>query len=234
LSLSDKLLLILEFLDHPSSMTDIYDCALKAGVRISTSANPSQALRRTKGMAIRVPDGWEITDAGRQRLSSLGIQHSTDSAIQVTSKLREPLKTVADTDVRAFLEEAIKCSEFKLYRSAIVMSWMAAMRTLHVYVLANYLDTFNAEAARVNSKWKSATTADDLAEMKERDFLERLNGISVIGKNVKTELIDCLNRRNGCGHPNSLKIGPSNVAHHFEVLVLNVFEPFAAQAAVQA
>jgi hypothetical protein len=63
--------------------------------------------------------------------------------------------------------------------------------------------------------------------MKEGEFLDRLVAISLIGKNVKAELKQCLDRRNGCGHPNSLKIGPATVAHHLEILLLNVFQPFS-------
>ncbi len=33
-------------------------------------------------------------------------------------------------------------------------------------------------------------------------------------------------RRNGCGHPNSLKIGANTAAHHIEILLLNVFQKF--------
>ena len=33
-------------------------------------------------------------------------------------------------------------------------------------------------------------------------------------------------RRNGCSHPNSLKIGANTAAHHIEILLLNVFQKF--------
>jgi hypothetical protein len=58
-------------------------------------------------------------------------------------------------------------------------------------------------------------------------FLDRIAAISVIGKNVKDELQGCLKTRNGCGHPNSLKVSTNKVAGHIEVLLQNVFQPFA-------
>ena len=79
---------------------------------------------------------------------------------------------------------------------------------------------------RANAKWKDAKTTDDIGRMNESDFLDRLAAISVIGKNVKAELKGCLDRRNGCGHPNSLKISANTVAHHIEILLLNVFKEF--------
>ena len=67
---------------------------------------------------------------------------------------------------------------------------------------------------------------DDLGLMKEYDFISIIHKISMIGKNARDELHQCLKRRNGCGHPNSLKLGASTVASHLEFLILNVFQKF--------
>jgi len=64
----------------------------------------------------------------------------------------------------------------------------------------------------------------DFGRMKENDFLDRLVALCDIGKNVKAELAACLDRRNGCGHLNSMKLGPNTVAHHLEIFFLNVFK----------
>jgi hypothetical protein len=85
---------------------------------------------------------------------------------------------------------------------------------------------FNVVAGRRDPKWRQAKNRDDLAGMKEYDFLQVLAAISLIGKSVKTELETCLRLRNGCGHPNSLKIGENRVAAHLETLIQNVFEVF--------
>ena len=62
--------------------------------------------------------------------------------------------------------------------------------------------------------------------MKESEFLVILEKISLTGKSVKKELEQCLDRRNGCGHPNSLKIADHVVASHIEILILNVFSKY--------
>jgi hypothetical protein len=63
--------------------------------------------------------------------------------------------------------------------------------------------------------------------MKEHDFLDVLNAIGVLGKNVKQELQNnCLQLRNSCGHPNSFKVGEHRVAAHIETLIQNVFSKF--------
>ena len=222
----DKLLLILSSLDEPCQVKDIRECAREAGFRIPGTWNPSNSLGRSKGLAVRTPKGWEITDAGKQHLRNLGVTRISPAAVQLATDLRGELSNITDAEIQSFVEEAIKCYELQLYRSAIVMSWMGAVAVLHSHVHANHLKRFNAEAKRVDSRWRNASTTDDLARMGEADFLDRIAALSIIGKDVKRELKNCLDRRNSCGHPNSLKIRANTVAHHVEVLLLNVFKRF--------
>lgn len=133
------------------------------------------------------------------------------AAVQVAADLRKHLSNVQNTTTRAFVKDAIKCYESKRYRSAIVMSWIAAVDVLHWEVVANHLDAFDNEAKRVTDKWKKAANADRLSRMGEADFLDRLVTIHVIGKNVKDQLAIALNLRKGCGHPNRLAIGDNMV-----------------------
>jgi hypothetical protein len=124
------------------------------------------------------------------------------------------------------VEQAISAFEHKLYRAAVVLSWVGAVSLLYAHVVANELAAFNTEAKKRNAKWKTAKTRDDLTLMGERDFLQILQAISVIGKNVKQELEHRLDLRNGCGHPNSLVVAESMVSAHLEALTLNVFAKF--------
>jgi len=159
-------------------------------------------------------------------LTNEGDTRISPAVVQVATDLRAELPKIVNTDTRLFVEEAIKCYEAELYRSAIVMSWLAAVDVLHKNVHQHHLAQFNAEAKRVDGRWRDAKTTDDLGRMAEADFLDRIAAISVIGKNVKKELKDCLDRRNGCGHPNSLQIGTNTAAHHIQILLLNVFQKF--------
>ena len=222
----DKLLLILASLDAPCQVRDMKEHARDAGFRIPETWNPSNSLGRSKGLAIRTPKGWEITDAGKQHLRNLGVTKISPSAVQVATDLREELLNIKDVDTHSFVEESIKCYEAELYRSAIVMSWVGAVAVLHNYIHSKHLKAFNEEAKRVDSKWKDANTTDDLAKMKESDFLDRITTLSVIGKNIKKELKNCLERRNSCSHPSSLQVRANTAAHHIEVLLFNVFKNF--------
>jgi len=228
LPVRDKLLLILATFDQPVQLADMRTRAEAAGFRIPKKWNMSDVLGRSGGLGIRVPAGWELTDTGKNHLRNLGVESISPAAMQVAADLRKHLDNVQNVTTRAFVEEAIKCHEAKLYRSAIVMSWVAAVDVLYREVVANHLAAFNTEAHKANAKWKAAVNEDGLTKMQENDFLDRLVPIGVIGKNVKEELAKALKLRNGCGHPNSLKIGPNMVASHIETLILNVFEQFQA------
>ena len=223
----DKLLLVwLGSFDAPCQIHDIKLRAREAGLQIPPKWNLSSLLARSGGLAIRTPRGWELADSGKQRLRTLGVAKISAAAVQVATDLRLLLGSIHDAETRAFAEEAIRCYEGQCYRSAVVMSWLAAVDIMRKVVHDKHLAEFNIEASRVNAAWKNAKTPDDLGNMKEAEFLDRLASLSMIGKNVKDQLQHCLRTRNGCGHPNSLKIGPNAAAHHLEILLQNVFQRF--------
>lgn len=148
----DKLLLILSTFDQPVQLADIRARSLEAGFKLPPKWNLSNVMGRSGGMAIRVPTGWELTDTGKNYLRNLGVESVSPAAMQVAADLRAHLDKVQDLTTRTFVEEAIKCHEAKLYRSAIVMSWIAAVDVLYRQVVAHHLSAFNAEAHKVNAK----------------------------------------------------------------------------------
>lgn len=224
----DKLLLILAALDRPTQVKAIQAAAADAGFREPQKWNVSQYLGASNGFAIRTREGWELTNAGKARLRNLGVAKISLGAMQVAVDLRTHLDRISDTQTKDFVDEAIRCHESELYRSAIVMSWLGAVDVLHRHVFEHHLAAFNAEASRVmGARWKAARSRDDLGKMGESDFLDRIEGLSIIGKNAKAQLRAALDLRNGCGHPNSLKVGVNKSAAHMETLLQNVFERLA-------
>ncbi len=207
----------------PRKAADVRSIAVGAGLTAAKKWNISDVLAELPGLAVRTSAGWELTDAGRVEVGNLAGATVVPAA---ASKLRTQAAKIASADVRAFVEEAIGCVEQQLDRAAVVLSWVGALAVMYDHVVAKHLTAFNIEAKRRNPKWKDAKTADDLALMDEYIFLQVLQAISVLGKSVKTELEGCLKLRNGCGHPNSLKVGPHRVNSHVETLILNVFTQF--------
>jgi hypothetical protein len=227
LSQTVKLMVVLSTFESPAPLKEVLDRAESAGVKRRFWSNPSASLARTSGLAVHTDGGWELTKAGREKLANQGIVSGSSGAINVATDLRSYLQTVTDPETADFVGETIRCYEMQLYRSATVMSWLAAVYVLQREVVTNHLSAFNKEARRIDSRWKSAKTTDDIGRMKESDFLDRLASLGIIGKNVKGSLKECLDRRNACGHPNSYKLGQNTVAAHIELLLLNVFKPIA-------
>ena len=227
LSKTNQLLLCLAVRSGKGKEVDeIKKLASDAGLRAVRSWNVSALLGGSRGKAIRAAAGWELTASGKKVVSTIAGPLADFAPPAAAVSLRAHLAKIANSDTAAFVEEAILCFEAKHYRAATVLSWVGALSVLYNHVIAHHLAAFNAEALRKDSKWHAAVVADDLARMKERNFLDVIEAISVIGKSVKKELIACLDLRNGCGHPNSLKIGEARVSAHIEILILNIFSRF--------
>lgn len=226
---TDKLLICLAVdVDHPKSVKEVKELATNAGLHEAYKWNISTLLSSSKGNAIRIKKGWVLTSDGKKYVKKLIAPFIKPTVTKVAASLRSHLKQIKEPNTHKFIEEAIKCFEADFYRAAVVLSWVGAISVLYEHVKKNKLSAFNEEAIRRFSKWKPAKTKDDLARMKEKNFLDVLEGISVIGKSVKDELEGCLKLRNGCGHPNSLKIAEHRVSSHLEILILNVFSQFKA------
>jgi len=224
---NDKAIVALGALSASSAVKNIQIKLGKLGEPSAKRWNLSAVLSATGGRAVRTADGWELTALGRTELLKLAAEHEPASALKKPADLlRKLLPTLGNAEVRAFIEEAIGCVEYSLLKAGVVFTWVGAVAVLHDHIVTKHLAAFNADAKSIDPKWRPAKNADGLTVMKESDFLDTLVRIGVIGKNVKTELKQCLDLRNSCGHPNSLKIGEAKVQSHIETLVLNVFQKF--------
>lgn len=201
--------------------------AVESGVKGAKKINFSSHLSAAEDKVFKTPTGWELTTEGRKHIASLvATELAVSPAASEAAALRALLPKLKNADAGAFLTEAIVCAEQSLFRAAVVLSWVGAVALLHDEAVANYMSAINAEAAQKDPKWKPAKTADDLGRLREATFLDIAASVGMLGKNVKQELEVCLKLRNGCGHPNSLKIGANKVAAHLETLALNVFAIF--------
>jgi hypothetical protein len=231
LSSTDKLLLCLAVEPETAkAVADIRELAVSSGLRAAKKWNISAFLGAALELAVRTDQGWELTAKGNQHVARIAGPLINSPVPKVASSLRSYLVKVANTDTQKFVEEAIACFESRQHRAAVVLSWVGAVSLLYDHVVNHHLSAFNAEAtARTTATkhpWQPAKNADDLARMKESEFLVVLEKLSAIGKSVKKQLEQCLDLRNGCGHPNSLKIAEHVVASHVEMLILNVYARF--------
>lgn len=209
------------------STANVRKLALDSGIKGAKKINFSAHLSAAEDKVFKTPSGWELTPDGRKYIASVAAKGLVASpAVAEAQALRSLLPKLKNDDAREFLTEAIVCAEQSLFRAAVVLSWVGAVALLQDEAVAKHLTAFNAEASKRDPKWKAAKNSDDLGKLKEAAFIEIARSVGMIGKNVKQELEVCLKLRNGCGHPNSLKVGPNKVAAHLETLALNVFAVF--------
>lgn len=225
LSRSEVLMVLLAIdADQPKKPRRVCDLGLAVGLTAIEGWNVGRDLQAPGVLAIRKPDGWCLTRQGRAAVQELAGADIAPAIQAVGRRLREQVGAMNDADAVEFLREAIGCLEHGFLRAAVVFSWVGAVAILHEEVVANHLAEFNKEAPKVDPKWRPAKTKDDLGRMGESNFLEVLCRVSVIGKNVKQELkSQCLDLRNGCGHPSSLKVREQRVVSHLEILIDHVF-----------
>jgi len=222
-----QLLILLAVGDGAKPVGTIKKIALTCGLRAAARWNLSDILRKSNGYAILVGTAWELTSDGTQAVAAMANIRQPGAVVKRTvADVRQHLGKVSSKDAKDFIEEAICCFENRQLRAAVVFSWVGAISVMHTHVVKHALPAFNAEARRRDGRWKEARNGDELGRMKEHEFLDVLEAIGSIGKNVKQTLQNqCLNLRNGCGHPNSLKISENSVAAHLDTLVLNVYSP---------
>lgn len=219
----DKIMIILASTGSPLQIADIKSIASDAGLREIEKWNVADALGKAKGLITKVKNGWILTSKGSAYVNQELLHHPL-STKQAAKSLRHLLSNIKSLESKKFVEEAIQCLEVDAYKAAVVFSWIGAISVLYDHVIAFRLTDFNNEAKNRDAKWKTASTRDDLARMKESDFLDILATLSILGKNVKEHLKNtCLNLRNSCGHPSSLIVGKHNVEAHIEFLIQNVF-----------
>lgn len=211
----------------PKLVREICETAQMAGLHSVKKWNISDILVKSNGLAIRTPEGWELSYDGENLVVSLANDYIIAPPLTVALSLRSNLSNITDSHIKSFLSEAIECYERGLHRAAVVLSWVGAVSVLQEYIIQNKLHDFNTEASRRDSGWKNAKKREDLGRMKEFDFLQILASISIIDKSIKLELEKRLQLRNSCGHPTSLKLSDYTVAAHIEVLILNVFAQFS-------
>jgi hypothetical protein len=224
---TDKLLICLAVdADVAKEISAIRNLAEASGLRAVKGWNVSQLLSSSKGLAVRTDKGWELTSTGKQRVQTLVGPVLQSPIAQVIPHLRALLPKVTNPQVSVFIEEAVRCLELGLLRSAVVLSWVGAVAVLYDHIISNHLAAFNSEAVKKFPKWKDAKTADDFSRMQEADFLIVIESAQVIGKSIKQELEGCLKYRNAAGHPNQLKVGVTRATAHVETLILHVFSVY--------
>lgn len=222
----EKCVLALARFDQPVLPRQVSVALVEAGLSEAASWPVATRLKSDKHHVVCRRGHYLLSSKGRSWVEEL-IPNAVPSHASVRSDLRALVARIGDESVRVFVLEAVRAFENSLHRSSVVMSWLAAVHVLQLEVFNRHRSDFDQEMRRRDANWRPLKSVDDFGRLKETEFLDRLTDISVINKAVKAELKTCLDRRNGCGHPNSYQVEGNTVAHHIEVLVVNVFQRFS-------
>src|SRR6266508_792124 len=162
-------------------VSDIRNTARLNGATGAKDWNISSLLSRSR-CAVLGEAGWELNDDGRRAVAE--ILGEARPPLE-SDRLKAALAKVTNPEAHAFLEEAVHCYGARLYRAAVVLSWVGALWLLYAHVEKNCLAAFNAEATRRNPKWREAKNVEGFARMQESDFLDIAEVLNVVGKSVK-------------------------------------------------
>lgn len=226
-SKTDKILLILSTRNNPIPLSIIREIGVNLGFRDAQSMNVNTHLRGCGGKAVFVPDGWELTEHGKEYLSGKGYIEETAALTPLLMKVQQYVSQIRSVDTKAFLAEAIECANRRLFRAAVVLSWVGAVSVLNKFVFDNHLASFNKEAIARSLIKNPIKNLDGFSKIKEADFLILMESIHLVSNDEKKELVICLGRRNSCGHPNNIQVSEPAVANHLDSLSRYVFNKFA-------
>jgi len=95
--------------DTPKSVNTLKDSARNAGCTEVQKWNVSAVLKGTKGLAVRLKDGWCLSSYGREHILGLGVIPFGKSikVVNHAAQLRLVASKISNPDTRAFVEEAI-------------------------------------------------------------------------------------------------------------------------------
>lgn len=229
-------LLLLSQLDQPATTPKIRDKGTKIGFRDVAQWNLSAILSvaAKDGQVAQLSTGWRLLAPGFKIIEQ---HYKPEAAIILETRhaLRAHLEKIADSQRRAFIDEAIKSFDVKAYRAAIVLSWVGAAHIIQDHIILHHRTAFNAAgAARVTKAAASGNkynfspvkSAKDFGVIGEAEMLQLCQDASILHKAEKQILQDRLDLRNQCGHPNPLVIAEHAVASHIEILMLNVYSKY--------
>jgi hypothetical protein len=231
ISRRDKIVVLISALGRPSSIAELREEGRSNGLREIENWNVADYLGKLKGLATRVPDGWTLTTKGHARASELGANLQSPLVGQTAMALKRTIDLISDEVRKDFLTDTLRCLDASLNRPAVVYAWVGAVWILQSFVFLNHLSHFNnAGVARFNNGsklfFRPVKSIDDFGRIKEADFLQLLEDISLIGKSFHKQLKDRLDLRNGSGHPNTMVVDEHTTAAHIHFLVENVYRKF--------
>jgi hypothetical protein len=164
----------------------------------------------------------------------MGKRHALDAkygehetTIVISRILADLPGKINDEAERKFLAEALKCYKVEAYRAVVIMTWNLAYDHLLRWILADpaRAGTFNSRIIGVVGAKKGTglvmAKREDFEELTERNVVD-ISGPILPSGNIKTILMEQLNRRNLAAHPTLVDIERPQADDTISTLVNNV------------
>lgn len=167
---------------------------------------------------------WNLTDSGREHVRNLlGLPKVDVEVEHDVGTLEELVAKIPDTDVRDYLDEAVRCLQVGALRACTVFVWVAAIRTIQSGLIAKGSAAATAAVQKHDPKARAVKSLDDFAYVKDATTLLAAKELGILDKNQKDTLTEALNLRNRCGHPGKYRPGAKKVSAFVEDITSIVF-----------
>lgn len=167
---------------------------------------------------------WNLTDSGREHVRLLlGLPKADVEVEHDVGTLADVVAKVGDSEVRDYLEEALRCLQVGALRAATVFVWVAAIRTVQVAMMSKGAAQVTAAIQKHDPKARAIKTIDDFSYVKDATTLLAAKELGILDKNQKDTLTETLNLRNRCGHPGKYRPGAKRVSAFVEDITSIVF-----------
>jgi hypothetical protein len=191
---------------------NVADVLAKSGAYVDAPGRAGRALL------------WKLTPSGADHVRDrLGLPATDPEAEHDIGTLTTLASKVKDTDVRAYVEEAITCLQVDALRACVVFLWVGAIRTIHTEMLTYPESLLNAALAKHDPKARKVTKLDHFAYINDVTALLAAQELSMYDKSEKDTLVEALNLRNRCGHPAKYKPGVKKVSSFIEDIISTVY-----------
>ena len=114
-------------------------------------------------------------------------------------------------------QEAFKCIELGVFRSAIVLAWAS-----FIDFLGDKIGEDNFSKLNVKKNWNISNTDDLREKASDSVIIESALEIKLINKNTAKSLRGLLAKRNECGHPSDYKPGLNDTLGYIDEILKRI------------